>query len=451
MPTARHASPALFHVLTLCVACPPAAGDPNTATDPQATGTDGMSTTQQSPTGTAATATSSSTDDAPLPTTTGPAPTCPDGDLDDGEVCDDGNTIDGDGCNNDCAPSGELLFEHRPPTDGTDEVRSIAVAPDGTIVVGGVAPGLLRWVARFDAQLTPLASHPLLPDSTGHVLGVAVDESAIYAAGGFDGGSDGRDAWVARLSPDGAIEWEDTLSSGFGDEYFTQAALVGDGLVVAGFGRDADALSTLFARRYAPDGAVKWTAGHPLGVDQKVYPLGPGLGVTADAVVTGYSRPEGDQFPEFLAAFSPGDGAPLWAQALPTGNGVVNAIAPNAAGLVLAGPQGFEFLGVQQVGPTGEPLWSSQECTGSNARDVAVDSRGDIVVIGDGDGATSKSIRLCKFSPDGQLRWGKDIDGGNGLDLGYAVAIDAADRIIAGGTMADETIVGDVWLAIFSP
>ena len=81
---------------------------------------------------------------------------------------------------------------------------------------------------------------------------------------------------------------------------------------------------------------------------------------------------------------------------------------------------------------------------------IAVDSHGDIVVIGYGKGQNLGNIRLCKFSPEGDLRWGKDIDGGAD-DAGYGVAIMADDRIVACGRMSTENANGDAWLAVFSP
>lgn len=111
----------------------------------------------------------------------------------------------------------------------------------------------------------------------------------------------------------------------------------------------------------------------------------------------------------------------------------------------------FAALAVRRVTGTGEVVWSSAECGGSNARDVAVDSQGDIVVIGDGPGDKGRNIRLCKFAADGTLRWGKEIDGGVGDDLGYAVASDPADRVVAGGVMVNELNGRDAWLAVFSP
>lgn len=72
-------------------------------------------------------------------------------------------------------------------------------------------------------------------------------------------------------------------------------------------------------------------------------------------------------------------------------------------------------------------------------------------MIGDGPGGIGNNIRLCKFTPDGALRWAKDIDGGFGDDSGYTVTVDASDRIIASGTMRSEQTDQDAWLAIFSP
>ncbi|MBZ5708078.1 PQQ-binding-like beta-propeller repeat protein [Nannocystis pusilla] len=435
-------------MLAACAACPASSGDSDT--DHQLASTDATSTTIEPTTGAPTTSSSgTSTVDPPTTgTTTGGLTTCPDGQVDDGEACDDGNTINGDGCNNDCVPSGELLFEHHPATDDYDAVRAVAVGDDGSIFVGGRAPGFAAWVARFDDQLQPVWSQSFQPGSYGLVLGVAVGESSLYAAGGFPGDIDEHDGWAAKLSFDGVVEWEHTIRSGLGYEYLTQAVAVEDGVIVAGFGVEPDESSSLWARRYAADGTEAWTASHTLvaGFDSH-WPLGPALAVTPDAVVVGYSRHAGDeQYPAYLAAFAPGDGGPLWNSTLPAPDGFIRGIAGNAGGLVLVASRALEGMGIRQLTSTGDPVWSTEECPGKSARDVAVDSQGDIVVIGDGSGG----IQLCKLTPDGALRWARTVNG-PGLDLGITVAIDAADRIIAGGSMDDDDSVEDVWLAIFSP
>ncbi len=62
------------------------------------------------------------------------------------------------------------------------------------------------------------------------------------------------------------------------------------------------------------------------------------------------------------------------------------------------------------------------------------------------------NIRLCKFSAEGELRWGKDLDSGLGDDRGLSVAILPDDRIVASGHMwGGEEERTDAWLAVFTP
>jgi hypothetical protein len=49
------------------------------------------------------------------------------------------------------------------------------------------------------------------------------------------------------------------------------------------------------------------------------------------------------------------------------------------------------------------------------------------------------------------LKWGKDIEGGEGLDLGYAVTIAPGGQIVAGGVMDGGASTLDAWLAVYSP
>ncbi|MDC0716061.1 hypothetical protein [Nannocystis bainbridge] len=433
-------------------ACPagPEAPEPETASgdEPQTTGTTlepetagpgpTTTTTTDEPTGTAA--------------TTEPAAPCPDGDLDEGEACDDGNDLNGDGCNNDCQPSGQLLVELRPPTRGSDVVNALAVDADGSIVAGGLDPGFTRWVGRFSDTLEPQWSQSYGAEF-GLVTGVATFAGGIYAAGGFATDDDAHDVWLARLDPSGAVVWEDTLGSGLGEDYLTDVAIVGeDELIVSGFVVGEDGLHELWARRYAADGIALWTSGFSLGIQSKIWPLGPGLVVTPEHAVLGWSRPLDGTSPGLLVAFPVGGGGdPSWTLEYAGENAVIQALAREPGGdLALAGRVG-EAMTVRRVTSTGAGVWSSDACTGTYGRDIAVDSQGDVVAIGDGPGATGLNIRLCKFSPEGELRWGKDIDGGFGTDIGYAVAIGAGDRIVAGGSMASETQVSDLWLAVFSP
>lgn len=440
---------ALAPLLVLLPACPLA--EPAEPADESTSSTSStLDTTTDAPTTTSPT-TSTGDPSTTSTSSTSPAPTCPDGHLDPDELCDDGNTLDGDGCNNDCTPSAALLREWRSATRGSDYVHAIAVADDG-ILVGGRTTGLTRWVARFSPELALEWSRSIAPDQTGNILDIAVDPAGIHVAGSVTA-DDEHDLWVARLTTDGEVVWQDTVSSGLGVDYATRIDLTAEGdVIVAGVVRDPDDLTTLWTRRYTAGEAV-WTASFPLTIDPTLYPLGPGLAVTADAVVLGWTRPPGSA--ELLLAYPLAGGDPLLDLDLPGTHGALLGLAADPGGdLLLTGVAYDADLGelvVRRTSPTGDILWSSTDCTGSSGRDIAVDHQGDIVVIGDGDGDIGTNIRLCKFSPDGQLRWGKDIDGGFGDDRGYAVAIAADDRVIAGGMMPVEGGDLDAWLAVYAP
>jgi hypothetical protein len=153
-----------------------------------------------------------------------------------------------------------------------------------------------------------------------------------------------------------------------------------------------------------------------------------------------------------LLAYPPGGGEPLWMVDLPTMGGVFGVASDPGGDFALVLQDLTEGFVVDRASSTGAVLWSSTECVGELGNGTAIDSQGDIVVIGSGPGAVGQNIRLCKFSAEGQLRWGKDLDSGLGDDRGNAVAILPDDRIVVGGAMwSGEVERTDAWLAIFTP
>lgn len=440
---------ALLLCHTCIVACTPTHEAPSTeSTSSSTTGADSTNPFTSGAESTIPTTSGSTTGDLETGAAgTTPAASCPDGHVDDDELCDDGNAINGDGCNNDCQPSATQLWEYRPEERGTGHIDGISVDVDGSIVVGGRGSGVGAWVARFSAELVPQWQQNY-GSTFGLARDVAVGEDRIYAVGSQYTDVDDHDLWVARLGADGTLEWEDTVSSGVAPDWATQAAVLDGDLVVTGL-TDADKLWT---RRYGADGSIKWTATEVLGTTYKnIYPQGPGLAITSDAVIVGYTGNDTIVAPELLVAYTL-DGAPAWTTALPNTYGYINAVAAVPGGdLALASVDNFSALTVRRVSGTNTIAWSSAGCVGDSARDIAVDSQGDIVVIGNGPGDKGTNIRLCKFAADGTLRWGKDIDGGLGDDFGYAVAIAPLDRIVAGGAVLTSPDNLDAWLAVFSP
>lgn len=250
----------------------------------------------------------SDTSTSPTTTITGGA-ACPNGVLEEGEACDDGNAVEGDGCNNDCVESGTLLGEYRSGETGNDLIRSVAMGPEGKIIVGGSRGGFTRWIGEFDANLVPGWSQVLVGAESETVTSVAVNMDAIYAVGAV-GSTNAHDIWVGRFGFDGTLQWED-IAGDDGEDYATQAALTAEGdILVAGLDQVAGP-SSLWLRRYSPSGGAMWTSTVPLGTSLKAFPVGPGLAVRSDGVVMGFSSFTPDTVPELLVEFPLAGGDPV--------------------------------------------------------------------------------------------------------------------------------------------
>ncbi|MDC0667376.1 PQQ-binding-like beta-propeller repeat protein [Nannocystis sp. ncelm1] len=447
---------------TLALGCPGSPGGDETTDGDPGTTTDAATTTStgEDP-GASETAPTTSDSTTAAPTTSGSPSGCGDGALGDGEACDDGNAIQGDGCNNDCQPSGELLAEFRSLVPGTEWIHDVAVTAGGDVIVAG-QQGRDRWVAGFDAQLSPQWSQTYSETEWLEVASsVAVKDDAIFVVGSVHAeqptnpSTAVRKTWIAQLGPTGEVVWEDAWISEFGDSYGTQIAATDDGdLVIAGFMSVSATSTGMFARRYTADGEVLWTASHSMAAEMHaIWPIGPGLAVTPEAVYVGFAVFGMSPSEETLVTFAPGDGAELWSRGLDSfGSSIKGAAAADAGELVVISSGGDpQKIFARRVTEDGDIAWTSNACTGTVGRAIAFDPSGDVVIIGDGPGDVGTNIRLCRFAPDGALKWGKDIDGGEDADLGYAVTIAPGGQIVAGGVMDGGASALDAWLAVYSP
>lgn len=349
------------------------------------------------------------------------------------------------------------LWTYQSHLDGDDSIASVAFGPQGAIFVGGQrGDGAVdKWVARFDpAEGSVVWSERYDHGTFESVHELAVTASMIYAVGATQT-ADAEDIWVSGLDLSGKSLWDDLFSSGFGSDYATAVAALPDGdAVVAGVVSQENSLpGALWVRRYSPRGSSLWTHTLP-GVESPLYALGPGISANDERVVVSFSRfVAPDLRPELLVAYPLGGGAPSWTVDIPETKGTAYGVAHSAGNsLMIASRHNFKELTVRRVSSDGEVVeWSSAACAGSTGRAVAVDRKGDVVVIGDGPGEKGTDIRLCKFSSDGTLRWSKNIDGGFGDDRGHGLAISSQGDIVAGGSVTDAGGRLDAWLAMFSP
>lgn len=432
----------LIAALTACSGAPDGATE--SASTTAATSTSSASTTETSTT---------------AGTTTNPAPTCGDGDLDPGELCDDGDAIDGNGCNNDCGPSAEQIWIHVEDGGFADRALDITATGDHLVVAGlkGVdtqssdawllaleVSGDVAWQRSYDAEASEQFNGVGASDD-GHLVAVGSKRPIDH------------EIWIVGLDPAGAIVWEDALDSGLGDDYATDVAVAADGESTAVALVATAASSEILVRRYTAAGSLAWEATYANLAKSNFSPLGPAVAIGDDGRVWVGLRAKTveSSFPELLFALPSDGGAPLWSYTSAAADGAIFGLTRAGDGAFTAASltdpdQGFV---VARRSAMGDPVWSSDECTGRSGRDLAVDPRdGAIVAIGDGPGSGSDNIRLCKFTPEGALLWGKDIDGeGHGDDSGWAVTVLPTGVIVAAGAVIGGLGTQDAWIAAFRP
>lgn len=438
----------VFACASMTVACP---GDSGTGTTSDSASGAATMTTMSAPTSTATqTSTSTSNSSSGMAGTTGPASSCGDGLKDETEGCDDANMINGDGCNVDCTPSAELLWQYRSDASNNDVFFGVAVTPDSRIFAAGAQiPGSQdRWLVQFSSEGDIVWSKTYDMANFEALQAVATDMANIYVAGMLK--EDTRQLWIGRLDLMGEIVWEDSFSSAFGDAYATGLTLTSDGVVVAGVSTIEGGGGEIWTRRYGLDGAIKWTESVGYGAPPSYY-VGPAVSADAEQIVVGFKTNPGPA--ELLLAYGLNGGAPLLNSTPMMSLRAIGGIAQAANGDILIGAYGEQAgqMLVRRHDSAGKLLWSSPDCVGDIAESLAVDGQGDIIVVGSGPGSVGRNIRLCKFTSEGDLRWGKDIDGGEGNDDGLAVAVLPDNRIVAAGSMDSMAGKLDAWLAVYSP
>lgn len=282
------------------------------------------------------------------------------------------------------------------------------------------------------------------------VWAVATDAAGAVAVAGNTMGSIGKanaggeDVFVIKYAPAGAVLWRRQLGTRNIDRTMGVATDADRNITVVGyttgwlFGRNAGGCDG-FVVSYTPDGAVRWK--HQLATASDDFALAVANDETGNVLVAGNQASSG-----LLIKYRP-DGTEVWRRlfgaSYTLGYGV--AVAPSGnivvAGLTddsLGGPnQGQADAFFAAYSPTGALQWTRQFGTANDewVRSVAIAADGKIYLVGtENSGPPDYVTRpfLAAFSPAGVARW-KRTFGGEVLDEGIGVAVDAAGTVVVTG------------------
>ncbi len=316
---------------------------------------------------------------------------------------------------------------------GADVARAVALQGDGKIVAAGFTHGLTRnfAVARYNANGTLDATFHNDGRATTPV-GIGADEARAVAiqtdgkivAAGF--ATSGHESFaVARYEPNGSldtsfsVDGKTTTSIGAASDRGRAVAIQSDGMIVVAGSSDGDVALV----RYATDGALDTD----FDSDGKVTTsLGSGPArANALAIATGG---------KLVVAGSSFNGA------------------DNDFVVARYEPDGSLDATFDSDGARSTAIGPSED----NARAVAIQSNGKIVVVGDAlDALLRPDFALARYEPDGSLDTtfatdGKTTTTRSTLDIARAVALDTTGKIVIAGTSLIGT-TGAVALARYQP
>ncbi len=306
------------------------------------------------------------------------------------------------------------------------------------------------------------------PGSDG-ALAVAVDGSGnVIVAGRTYGGLPGQtnagydDAFVRKLSPAGAELWTRQFGSPAPDWALAVAVDGSGNIIVAGEtygplpGQTRAGSADAFVRKLSPEGAEIWTGQFGSAASDRVWGVavdGSGniilMGAT-DGALPGQTN--SGSWDAFVRKLSPA-GAELWTSQFgsPGPEGASGVAVDGSGNIIVAGDTESDLPGqtraggrdafVRKLSPAGAELWTRQ--FGSSEPDwalgVATDGSGNIIVAGNTEGtlpgqtnAGGDDAFVQKFSPAGVELWTGQF-GSPAPDVAAGVAVDGSENVILVG------------------
>ncbi len=369
------------------------------------------------------------------------------------EECDDGNDVDDDGCTNMCTlpVCGDGIVQMGEACDDGNDVNDDGCTNMCTLPTCG--DGIVQMGEECDDGNMDDT------DACTNACKNAICGDGIVQAGVEtcdDGNQTNGDGCNVDCEPSGSIIAETTVDLDGGKDIAYDITKDIEGNIIA-VGRLSSA-GTLIAwvRKYSPDLTPIWTRTFGSG-DGNVWARGVAPAGT-QIYVTGRTTVAGEAGNVFLRKYS-GDGTLLWEQ---TYNGADNStdegrdVAVDTQGAVIVvgntwvAGQGDDLF-VAKYDGNGNLLWTRVVEGGDNGNDylhgVAAVGTNMIVVGEIRTAGQSSNIFVRRYSPDGSTIWWKQVDGSNNsTDSARAVAINGASEAVVVGTVHENPGAQNVWI-----
>lgn len=266
-----------------------------------------------------------------------------------------------------------------------------------------------------------------------------------------------------------AVYWTRTWGAPDHEQLATGVATDSDdNIVVVGFAGVDGQSSNAFVRKYSPAGDDLWTRTYNDDVDGIDQALAVAVDLFGSIVVVGYHTELGPIYTWWMRKYDPA-GVELWsrtgsdAPAIPNGEGDARAVAIDSFGnIVVVGadnptPSTNETL-IRKHDIDGAVMWTrtylGPGAINSGATDVAVDSAtGRVVAVGyDQDAGGNYSGWVREYDADGAESWSATILGGS-TEWATGVAINEQGQALVSSSTGLRlySLVGDLMWSVATP
>ena len=338
---------------------------------------------------------------------------------------------------------GEVYWAKRYESEAQYEASSVAIAPNGDIIVAGHYKGDLL-VLRLDSEGNVRWERSYGAENWNEAYSIAVSPNGDIIVAGFTYGISTNDhfsAWLLCLDENGSPKWQKAYKVGEDNWAYAVAVAPNGDIIVAG---------TLKLSRYAivlrlnTDGSVKWAMMYSSGRENRASAVA--IAENGDIIVAGSTEGSNTYGYDIWVFRLDSEGNVKWGKIYGGSgddghspdsdyyekDGMDVALAPNGDILVIGEADGFHadypYYGswILRLDDNGDVMW--HRIYEGNAHAIAVAENGDIIVSGSS---------LLRLSPEGDLKWSKALEGRDIEVLPNGTAILVNDSMVARFSVED--------------
>jgi alpha-tubulin suppressor-like RCC1 family protein len=349
---------------------------------------------------------------------------------------------------------------------GQDYAQGVAMDAAGNVAVTGYSKvsggfwdyytakysalnGSLLWEKRYNG--------PGSGDDAGQ--GITVDNAGNVIVTGYSLGTVGSwDYYTAKYAAgDGALLWEQRYNgTGSNEDYGMVVKVDGsNNVLVSGASTGTGGNWDYYTAKYSSGGSLTWSNRYNGTGNGRDEAQAMALDSSGNVLVTGYSQSSGNGYDYFTrkiraSAGALGSSVTLWGvqyNGSANQDDIATAIAVDSADNALVtgrswNGSNWDYYTAKYAASNGALVWEKRyhHVGQDDAYAIAVDASGNAVVTGYSNNGSNNDYYTVKYAAaDGAVLWSQRYNGSaNGMDVAFAVAVDAADNsVVVTGTSSN--------------